>query len=94
VPIALADPRTSPSVIDFGRSLDAFDPDIFLVDDEVRATFTGRPQLGHAFRAHLEDGGFVQLARVIDPTYGRIDVYGRSSGRSFGSLGGEDPRSR
>lgn len=94
VPMALADPRTSPSVIDFGRSLDAFDPDIFLVDDEVRATFTGRPHLGDAFRAHLEDGGFVQLARVIDPTYGRIDVYGRSSGRSFGSPEAEDPRSR
>lgn len=77
VPMALADSRTSRATTGLGASLAVIDPDVILLDDRVREALIERPSWAEAVDTFVELGRYTVAATVLDPTYGRIDVYRR-----------------
>lgn len=89
VPLALAGSPTDPYVQSVSTSLDTFQPDFILIDRYLREYWHSQPPLD----AHTENiwrwlsrNGYVVTATIDDPTYGRIEIYGRrSSGGETGN---------
>jgi hypothetical protein len=77
VPFALADARQSRPIVEAAASLAAIDPDVVLVDDQVRAALLTRPALNAAFLEMVARRGLDRMVELDDPTYGLIEVYRR-----------------
>ena len=85
VPFALADARHSRPIVEAAASLAAIDPDVVLVDDQVRAALLSRPALNSAFLEMVARRGLDRMVELDDPTYGLIEVYRRSGGTASGA---------
>ena len=78
VPLLLDDPTNPPAPIPTGVTLSAFDPDVILIDDRMRAYFEQHAVAGSSAQqalAWMDSRGY-RLVRVVeDPTYGRMEIY-------------------
>ena len=83
VPVVQTDPAYHDPPLTAQQAMDAVNPDIILVDTQMRDYLTGPsysddavdPQ---AFTSWMQENGFVLAASVDDRTYGLMEIYRRS----------------
>ena len=77
VPLLEADPRYAQPPLPIDAALDRVNPDVVLIDAELRAVLDARPDLGAGVAAWLAGNGLTRVATIDDPTWGATEVYRR-----------------
>lgn len=77
VPLLLADPRYEETPLTIDAALDRVDPDVVLIEAELRAVLDTRADLGPAVDGWLVLHGFALVTTIDDPTWGATEVYRR-----------------
>ncbi len=77
VPLLLADPRYEEAPLAIDAALDGGDPEVVLIEAELRAVLDARADLGPVVDAWLARHGFALVATIDDPTWGSTEVYRR-----------------
>jgi hypothetical protein len=85
VPLLQADAKywTPPLTID--QALTNLDPDVVLLDTRLRALLATAPEVASPVYGWLAEEGFALVGVVDDPTYGQMEILGRSEEWIVGS---------
>jgi hypothetical protein len=80
VPLLLADQANIPAPVPVSDSLMSFDPEVILIDVRMRTHLDQNAVPGSPAAealAWMEARGYLLARVVVDPTYGRMEIYRR-----------------
>jgi 4-amino-4-deoxy-L-arabinose transferase-like glycosyltransferase len=77
VPIVKTNPDYWRPPLTLGDALDEIAPQAVLLDSDMAALFTNRPDLAAELSDWLARRGFNLVAVIVDPTYGRFEIFTR-----------------
>ncbi len=75
VPLFQTDPSYRPQPLTLEEALDRLAPEVILLDPRIRAYFQQDANVGREAYEWMDSRGYLQVAVIEDPTYGRMEVH-------------------